>query len=605
MNAFSIFAVLFVLIPTSGWAVNAIARGGEHGTFTRATLQFDAKIEILDVAVVKNRLVQVEVNNQIVDLDTSRLQERLYGHRLGAVTASNQKVSLELLCDCRVDARIVDQTLLVVDIFDADPGQETKPIESINRTASAALIEAPIRSEMLRRSEASKLIKDAVASFDRYPLNTVAGPLVDVQKGPPFSKPPKEAGDAAEDQQEQTAVEECKLEDIIWSALTKTPKTDVVLVMSQSSSLLETDLANEGDQETLSHHVIESGDVLALQSALLEYPETDNFKRLMDALTHDAVASEESALRACTPLSEAVVATASRRNFAALTRQDVMTLIETIAALPLGWQLELYPRLVKVSSKNDFAIYEDLESHRRLEMKMSPGPEDPSDSSVDTASDVTQPDDAAALARVFKGTDHAVESWRAAQEAYLAAGRYFDALAAVGDMPDLSPVEKRKFVNRSLMEIANSADATTLLQIAVEKMPDLDVAVEPEVIAAVHTRLEDAGFHQHAQAFLDRHPNNEVTKAPSAMAEDSAKSTREDAPTPPIAAMRTSEPNQTATAAPDAVQSNSTQPSGSEADSTRSQAEIAVSVAAAGAQLATTEALRKSLSARFANDAQR
>lgn len=115
-----ILILIVVLLPMSpAHAVPVKVQSGEHDGFTRLVFEMPEKATQWAVSG-QGRTYEMEVFSEDVEFSTNSVFSRITRSRLATVSTKNQenKLILELNCDCRIRSRPFGEQYVILDIFD-------------------------------------------------------------------------------------------------------------------------------------------------------------------------------------------------------------------------------------------------------------------------------------------------------------------------------------------------------------------------------------------------------------------------------------------------------------------------------------------------------
>lgn len=127
--------MLLAVCPISLFAQDEIVRTGWHVAFTRIVLPIPSGSEWDISEVERGYLIQTQ---NVSDLDLRQVFDRIPQERVSNITQVNGKLSVEVVCDCYVDAFLWRPNRLVVDIVDGPP-----PETSLFDLENASISEPP------------------------------------------------------------------------------------------------------------------------------------------------------------------------------------------------------------------------------------------------------------------------------------------------------------------------------------------------------------------------------------------------------------------------------------------------------------------------------
>jgi len=113
--------LLLVCLPASVLAQSVVVRSGEHGDFSRLAFEFSTPLEWKMGRVSGGYEIRLQGNRSVID--ASGIYRRISRNRIKdiSVSADNSRIALVLGCECYADAFEFRPGLLVVDIKDGAP----------------------------------------------------------------------------------------------------------------------------------------------------------------------------------------------------------------------------------------------------------------------------------------------------------------------------------------------------------------------------------------------------------------------------------------------------------------------------------------------------
>ncbi len=121
--------LLFACLPAGGFAQSVVVRSGEHGDFSRLAFSFSTPVEWKMGRVSGGYEIRLQGNDEAIDV--SGVYRRISRGRIKDISVSqdNSRIALSVDCVCHADAFEFRPGLLVVDIKDGLP-EDNSPFET-------------------------------------------------------------------------------------------------------------------------------------------------------------------------------------------------------------------------------------------------------------------------------------------------------------------------------------------------------------------------------------------------------------------------------------------------------------------------------------------
>ncbi|MFP7674728.1 hypothetical protein ACG74X_15365 [Marivita sp. S0852] len=491
-------------------AMSGVARSEEFNNFTRITVATNEVVEGVSVKQLESKIFVIEVNNKLVDIDIRSMFAEQSAKRVSNLFLRNGNLVLELNCKCELFAYMLNQDAIVLDIsnrvesssfLSSNQGRKTNVGLAYNFKDNSF-----VSSESIRQIAASISMWLMKVPLNNRNASISKGLIADYQSVSFIGNLPY-----FKDNSNINRINKCKFETALWQDMIKNPSLgqrveyhdgyDSILEDSYEELFVRQYMLKGRFEEILLY--------LEIQEQKSSYHQ--EVKRLIYNILDRQSFLEKGGSQSCSPISSFVTAVHGSVKQDFVTDIEMLTLIENFFKFPIGWQLYLYPKLVKVGEVNKKPTFASLERQRQAELSLPNLFGDISYGEDQQVLNNISSDQLNAVSNELLGTVHYDKSFAVTFKSYLTSGRYFDALAFLEGWEGLNLDKKVILINQFFEHITSYAEVSVFLHIVVEEFPLAGEDVSSEVKRQIYARLVTDGFtaaaSNFAQMFLDSDVN--------------------------------------------------------------------------------------------------
>lgn len=501
---YTFFFCIFLVLGQGVSANTGVVRGGEHDGFTRLTISTEQDVSELKKEEIEPGKFRMVVKPRIAGLDRSEVFARLNAGRVKEVISANNGIEISVNCECELQVSLDGSRLIVIDIA-GQSDRETAPLPVLPSDRAALPSPPSLQAagndlfaldfsvvDRLHKTIAAQIAQTAhIAGF-----NHITAPSFQEVRGTDTMAEPL-SGDKAE----TPLQDRCALSRAVWSKIKTAVDTDepkgfdeVMLADQSSTALAMTEVVH-----FLSEGQIEEARAAFMSTRPIEVARIQfaNFLQMLDGTSNLG----SFRFGQCNPLDDLLMA--AIRQEVDVPNEIKIELLSTFTSLPLGLQIEVYPRLDWLFTGSSEAFVPGLSLHYVAEAAMAK--RIPLEAS--TKSREGDPDRLAAVSVEMRGTVQETESWQASFQSYLEHHRYFDAVKMLANEPPLSDADKTKTVAQFVEALVANADIATVLEIALSELPEVDRPPSTGELARIAKRLKNEGFADEAASIFSSSSN--------------------------------------------------------------------------------------------------